>query len=165
MSTVPFLILCLTGKSNIVAFSLFATSHSYETIVVHYTSQHMAHFVVLSLESARDQLQPPSRTWQELHGRTPDPSRTWQELQKRSPELTKHSRCHSCIVACFSLEANYSSTNHPMFLEEGSYPILIINSTCQHDCIINEKPSPFYICNREKDQSQMWIGRLGALWG
>ena len=45
------------------------THHTY--FFVHYTSQHIPYLVVV-LESARDQLQVLLRAWQELHRRTPE---------------------------------------------------------------------------------------------
>ena len=104
-------ICCFTESINIVAGRnqttemnhFISTIHSNLFLIVFlYTSQHMPKIApVLLLESARDQQQPPSRTWQELH--------------RRTPELPKPSRCYNtpcillklytciycCRVACF----------------------------------------------------------------
>ena len=52
-------------------------------IAVHSTSQHTYNIVVLTMQSARDQLKFPSRTWQELQRRTSTKEHTY-----------------SCMAAC-----------------------------------------------------------------
>ena len=55
----------------------------------------MPYFVVLLLELVRDQLQPPSWTWQELHRRTP-------ELTNRA-DVVVYWNIATCIIFVYLL--------------------------------------------------------------